>query len=78
MPRPKSVVVSMEITTAGRAHDCRYNKSHRLEKGIRRLTIREDGEEHHYCLGCARGFLLQGIERLRALVAEVDGQTGLR
>ena len=35
MPRPKSLVVSMEITTAGGAHDCRYNKNHRLEKGIR-------------------------------------------
>jgi hypothetical protein len=72
MPRPKSVVVSMEITTAGRAHDCRYNKNHRLEKGMSRLTIKEDGDEHHYCLPCARTFLLQGAERLRTLLAEVE------
>lgn len=29
----RSLIVSVEITTAGRAHDCRYNKNHRLEKG---------------------------------------------
>ena len=72
MPRPKSVVASMEITTAGRAHGCRYNKNHRLEKDMSRLTIKEDGDEHHYCLPCARTFLLQGSERLRILLAEVE------
>jgi len=72
MGRPKSVLVSMEITVAGRAHDCRYNKNHRLEKGASRLTIREDGDEHHYCLPCARTFVLQGTERLGVLLAEID------
>lgn len=76
MPRPKSVVVSMEITTVGRAHDCRYNKNHRLEKGMQRLTIKEDGDAHHYCLACARTFLAQGLERLRGLLSEVDGLRG--
>lgn len=72
MPRPESVVVGMEITTVARAHDCRYNKNHRLEKGMHRLTIREDGDEHHYCLTCAKTFLTQGAERIRVLIAEVD------
>lgn len=76
MPRPKSLVVSMEITTAGRAHDCRYNKNHRLETGMSRLTIKEDGNEHHYCLPCARTFLLQGTERLRILLAEIERLLG--
>lgn len=76
MPRPKSVLVSMEITTVGRAHDCRYNKSHRLEKGMSRLTIKEDGDEHHYCLPCAKTFLLQGTERLRTLLVEVERLLG--
>lgn len=71
MGRPKSLIVSMEITTAGRAHDCRYNKNHRLEKGVRRLTIRSDGDEHHYCLACAKTFLVKDIERLQVLLAEV-------
>ncbi len=72
MPRPKSVVVSMEITVAGRAHDCRYNKNHRLEKGVSRLTIKEDGDEHHYCLTCAKVFLQQGTTRLQSLSEEVE------
>ncbi len=76
MARPKSVLVSMEITIVGRAHDCRYNKNHRLEKGMSRLTIKEDGDEHHYCLPCARAFLLQGTERLRALLADVEQLLG--
>jgi hypothetical protein len=44
----------MEWTHAGRAHDCRNNKDHRIEKGQRRLTINSDGDEHHYCVPCAR------------------------
>lgn len=72
MARAKSVLVSMELTTVGRAHDCRFNKKHRLEKGMSRLTIREDGDERHYCLSCARSFLLQGAERLQTLLSEVE------
>ena len=68
----KSLIVTMEITAAGRAHDCRFNKKHRLEKGVRRLTIRSDGNEHHYCLACAKIFLLKDIDRLRALLAELE------
>ena len=68
----KSLIVSMEITTVGRAHDCRYNKRHRLEKGDRRLTVRSDGDEHHYCLECAKVFLRKDVERLRQLLAEVE------
>jgi hypothetical protein len=76
MPRPKSLIVSMEITTAGRAHDCRYNKNHRLEKGFRRLTIRSDGDEHHYCLACAKAFLVKDIERLQAFLVAIEALLG--
>lgn len=75
MARPKSLIVSMEITAAGRAHDCRYNKNHHFEKGDRRLTVRSDGEEHHYCLACAKVFLARDVERLRAFLAEVEALT---
>ena len=55
MARPRSLIVSMEWTYAGRAHDCRNNnKDHRIEKGQRRLTIKCDGDEHHYCVACAK------------------------
>lgn len=72
MARPKSLIVSMEIATVSRAHDCRHNKNHRLERGDRRLTVRLDGDEHHYCLACAKIFLARDIERLRAFLTEVE------
>jgi hypothetical protein len=63
----RSLLVSMEWTVAGRAHDCRYNKKHRLEKGDRRLTIKSDGDEHNYCLACAKAFFEHDIKRLKGL-----------
>jgi hypothetical protein len=65
MPRPKSLLVSMAITQAGRAHDCRFNPDHRISKGTNRLTIKDDGDEHHYCLECARAFLARDLIRLQ-------------
>ena len=75
MPRPRSVVARMTITVAARAHGCRYNKGHRLAKGMRRLTVRADGADHHYCLPCAAMFLTRGVSRLQALLDEVRGGT---
>ncbi len=72
MARPRSLIVSMHITAAGRAHDCRYNKNHRIQKGVKRLTIKSESGEHHYCLACAKAFLLKDVERLQALLSEVD------
>lgn len=71
----KSLLVSMEITTSGRAHDCRYNKNHRLVKGVKRLTIKSDGDEHHYCLACAKAFLTASTVKLAGLRAEVEALT---
>lgn len=77
MPRAKSVIVNMEITSVGRAHYCRYNKNHRLEKGMKRLTINENGDEAHYCLTCGMTFLKNGVKRLQSLIEEV-GQINLK
>ena len=71
MARPRSLIVSMEWTEAGRGHDCRNNKNHRIEKGQRRLTVKSDGDEHHYCVACATGFLAADIRRLQLLLDEV-------
>jgi hypothetical protein len=72
MPRPRSLIVSMEITLAGSSHNCRNNDSHRIAKGVKRLTIKSDGDKHHYCLACAKGFLVKDAERLRAILAEIE------
>jgi hypothetical protein len=75
MARPRSLIVSMEITVVGRAHNCRQSDNHRLEKGMKRLTVKSDGDEHHYCLACAKTFLMKDIERLQTLLAEVNSET---
>jgi hypothetical protein len=72
MPRPKSLIVSMEITTAGRAHNCRQSNKHRIEKGISRLTVKSDGDEHHYCIACATSFLVKDVARLQDLLAQAQ------
>ena len=72
MPRPRSLIASMDWTHAARAHDCRHNKNHRLEKGDRRLTIKSDGDEHHYCVACAKTFLAADIKRLQTLLEQAD------
>jgi hypothetical protein len=73
MPRPRSLIVSMEITVAGNSHNCRNNNSHRISKGMKRLTINSDGEKHHYCLVCARAFLVKDLDRMREVFIEVEG-----
>lgn len=72
MPRPRSLIVSMEITEAGRGHNCRQSSQHRIEKGMKRLTVKSDGDSHHYCIACAKAFLGKDLERLRGLLAEVE------
>lgn len=72
MARPKSLIVSMQITTAGRAHNCRQSAQHRIEKGTKRLTITSSGDKHHYCLPCAQSFFVKDLERMRALLEEIE------
>lgn len=72
MPRAKSVLASMEITVAGSSHNCRFNDGHRIQKGMSRLTIKEDRTKLNYCLECAQLFLVQGSERLQQLRSEVE------
>jgi hypothetical protein len=72
MPRPRSLIVTMEWTIARRAHDCRNNRGHRIDKGNNRLTVKEDGDEHHYCVTCAKTFLSSDIKRLAQLLDEAE------
>jgi hypothetical protein len=71
MPRVRSVLLSLSVTVAGRAHQCRFNETHRIVKGDRRLTIKADGEEHHYCLACGRKMIGLGLERLHDFEAAI-------
>lgn len=72
MPRPRSLIVSMTITSAGRAHGCRQNDAHKIVKGDPRLTIKSDGDDHHYCLSCAQKFLEADIVNLRRMLDDIE------
>jgi hypothetical protein len=62
----------MEITIAGSSHNCRFNGGHRIQKGMHRLTIKEDRTKLNYCLTCAKLFLVDGVARLQQLQSAVD------
>lgn len=64
----------MEITTAGRAHNCRQSKRHPIEKGMKRLTIKSGGDSHHYCLACARAFFVKDLEQMQAILRQIDAE----
>ncbi len=72
MGRPRSLIVSMQWTQALRGHNCRNNDNHRIEKGQKRLTVKADGDEHHYCLSCAKKFLVADICRLQEMLEKAD------
>lgn len=71
MPRPKSLLKNVQITTAARAHSCKANKSHLISKGDRRLTIKEGQSISNYCLECGRRFVDLSLADLEAIKAEV-------
>jgi hypothetical protein len=51
MPRPKSVVVSMEITTVGRAHDCMSHRDFAVHKGIVSIdTMIDDADRGRFVI----------------------------
>lgn len=74
MARPRSLIVSMEITTAARAHNCRQSERHRIERDMKRLTIKSDGNAHHYCLACAHSFFVRDLDRMQSILAEIAAE----
>ena len=70
----KSVLASMTITAAGNSHNCRANEAHRIPKGTKRLTIKEERAQLHYCLPCARIMLGRGLTALQTLYEAVDAE----
>ncbi len=73
MGRPKSLIKNVQVTVAGKAHSCKANKSHRISKGDRRLTIKEGQSTSHYCLECGRRFVQLSVEHLGRVASGIDG-----
>jgi hypothetical protein len=73
MARPKSIVSTCRAEDVQRAHNCRFDKTHRLERGTRRLTVIENGQDLHYCVPCARQIVERDIENLTKLLQDLSG-----
>lgn len=73
MPRVRSLVTTVQITSAERAHNCQGNANHRIVRGERRLTVKKDRALEHYCLDCGRQILERDATKiagfLRAIAA---------
>lgn len=72
MSRPKSTLKNINLTIAKSAHNCKHNSSHRILKGDKRLTIKEDRSNKNYCLTCALASLKRDMEKIQDLVDEIE------
>jgi hypothetical protein len=67
MARIKSLITQLGVDTAGKAHNCQANASHRIEKGDVRLKVRNGRGWDHYCRHCAQTMIARDIEKLTLL-----------
>ena len=71
MPRVKSLRIRAEVDVAQRAHNCQGNVRHRIERGDKRLKVRNGRSWEHYCLECARTIVRRDIGAFEALAREL-------
>lgn len=72
MPRVRSLLEHVEIDQAGKAHNCQANARHRIERGDKRLKVRNGRSWDHYCLACARTIVQRDIAALSALGPQLE------
>lgn len=74
VPRVRSLLVGAKIDEAGRAHNCKANVSHRINRGDKRLKVpkRQGRGWDHYCLECAEKIVARDFTLLSALAGEID------
>ena len=72
MPKHKSLIKNVSITSVQRAHNSQHNSKCRLHKGESRLTVKEGRAVSHYSLVMGEVFLKEGISRLQELLAELQ------
>lgn len=72
MPRPKSLLLQVNVTQVLRAHNCQHNSQHRLSRGEKRLSVSNGRSQDHYCAACAKTFIQRDIERLQTILEELS------
>ncbi len=70
MPRPKSILQRIEVDVALRAHDCQHNSRHRLQRGDKRLKLKQSSE--HYCVACALAIIERDIAKLQEIAEQLQ------
>ena len=73
MPRIRSLLITVQLDIVQRAHDCQGNPAHRLSKGDRRLAVKKERGWDYYCLECSRKMLGRDAEKIRSVLAEIEG-----
>lgn len=63
----KSLVTRVEFDAALRPHNCQANRKHRVERGDKRLKVRNGRSWDHYCLSCAGRIIDGDIAKLESL-----------
>lgn len=72
MPRIRSLRIRAEIDEAQKAHNCQANARHRIERGDKRLKVRNGRSWDHYCLKCATNIVSRDIAALEGLMRALD------
>lgn len=67
----KSLVTRVEVDRALKAHDCQANRKHRLQKGDKRLKVRNGRSWDHYCAPCAANIIQRDIGLLQGLACNI-------
>jgi hypothetical protein len=62
----KSLIVTVDIDEALKAHNCQASAKHRIQLGNSRLKVRNGLGWDHYCMPCATKIIQRDIEKLQA------------
>jgi hypothetical protein len=73
MARPKSLILPLSVDRALRGHTCQHSNRHPITKGELRLKLGTGRSPEYFCVACAQVFIVQAIERLQKLSAELGG-----
>lgn len=71
MARTRSLIEQARVDEAIRAHNCQANARHRIQKGEKRLKVRNGRSWDHYCLECARTIVGRDIDKLEELSGDL-------
>ena len=72
MPRPKSLLKSFDFDYAKKSHTCQHNRTHKINKGDKRLKLKVNRTIEYFCLDCARKIITSDIKKLNNILDTID------